>query len=166
MKDAESKIGNLIDQQNVSFISSVDEEGFPNTKAMLAPVKRNGIKEIFWHTNAGSMRIKQFSKNSKACVYFCDNRSFRGIMLVGNMEIVQDKAIMQELWKDDYNIYYKDGVFGGDYTVIKFTAIKGRYYSNFKSADIIVEKGDYGRHPFGARGKNVGNARNVKRNLR
>jgi general stress protein 26 len=39
MKNPVETIGNLIDKQSLSFISSVDENGFPNTKAMLAPVK-------------------------------------------------------------------------------------------------------------------------------
>ncbi len=55
------------------------------------------------------------------------------------MEIVEDKEIKQELWKDDYTVYYKDGADGDDYTVIKFTAENGRYYSNFHSEDFKVE---------------------------
>ena len=43
MRNPEETIGNLIEKQSVSFISSVDENGYPNTKAMLAPVKREGI---------------------------------------------------------------------------------------------------------------------------
>jgi general stress protein 26 len=44
MKKPEETIGNLIDKQGVSFIGSVDENGYPNTKAMLPPVKREGIQ--------------------------------------------------------------------------------------------------------------------------
>ena len=40
MKDAEKTIGNMIDKQTVSFIASIDEDGFPNMKAMLQPRKR------------------------------------------------------------------------------------------------------------------------------
>jgi len=43
MRDAEKTIGNLIDKQSVAFISSIDEEGFPNTKAMLPPRIRECI---------------------------------------------------------------------------------------------------------------------------
>lgn len=43
MRDAVTTIGKLTDRQSVVFISSVDEDGFPNTKAMLAPRKREGI---------------------------------------------------------------------------------------------------------------------------
>jgi general stress protein 26 len=63
MRDAEQTIGNLIDKQGVSFISSVDENGFPNTKAMLPPVKREGIKTFYWHTNRASISIKQYRSN-------------------------------------------------------------------------------------------------------
>jgi len=35
MRDASKTIGNIIDKANVSIISSVDEDGFPNSKAML-----------------------------------------------------------------------------------------------------------------------------------
>jgi len=42
MRDAVQTIGNLVDKQGVSLISSVDDDGFPNTKAMLPPRKRGG----------------------------------------------------------------------------------------------------------------------------
>jgi hypothetical protein len=38
----EQTIGNLIDRQSISFIASVDGDGYPNLKAMLAPRKRIG----------------------------------------------------------------------------------------------------------------------------
>ena len=59
MRDKVKTIGNLIDKQSVSFISSVDEKGFPNTKAMLPPRKREGIKVT---TNTSSMRVRAVSK--------------------------------------------------------------------------------------------------------
>ena len=37
MKDFDNTVGNMIDNTSVSIISSVDEAGFPNTKAMLPP---------------------------------------------------------------------------------------------------------------------------------
>ena len=63
MKDAEKTIGNMIDKQTVSFIASIDEDGFPNMKAMLQPRKREGIKIIYFTTNTSSMRVVQYRKN-------------------------------------------------------------------------------------------------------
>lgn len=132
-------IGNLIDKQDVSLISSVDENGYPNTKAMLPPVKREGIKTFYWHTNAPSMRIKQYRNNTKACIYFFDKRFFRGVMLKGTMEVLEDSKIKEELWKEEFTMYYNGGVNGGDYIILKFTAESGRYYSNFSSENFIIE---------------------------
>ena len=138
MRNPAETIGNLIDKQSVSFISSVDETGYPNTKAMLAPVKREGIKTFYWHTNSPSVRIKQYRNNPKACIYFYDKRFFRGVMLKGTMEVVDDKDIKAEIWKDEFSMYYKGGMDGGDFIILKFTAENGRYYSNFHSEDFDV----------------------------
>lgn len=77
--DSEKTIGNLIDKQSVTYISAVDEDGFPSTKAMLPPRKREGISVFYFTTNTSSMRAGQYKKNPKACIYFCDKRFFRGV---------------------------------------------------------------------------------------
>jgi general stress protein 26 len=138
VRDAEQTVGNLIDKQNVSFLSSVDPDGFPNTKAMLPPRKREGIKVFYFTTNTSSMRVSQFINNPKACIYFCDKRFFRGVMLIGSVEILQDKASKEMIWRDVDTMYYSKGVTDPDYCVLKFTAQKGRFYGNFKSEDFII----------------------------
>ena len=139
MNDKEQTIGKLIDKQGVSFISSIDIEGFPNTKAMLPPRKREGIKTFFFTTNTSSMRVTQFRKNSKASIYFCDKRFYRGVMLIGIMEVLEDAASKEMIWQEGDTMYYSKGVTDPDYCVLKFTAKTGRYYTNFSSEDFIVE---------------------------
>ena len=139
MNDKEQTIGKLIDKQGVSFISSINIEGFPNTKAMLPPRKREGIKTFFFITNTSSMRVTQFRKNSKASIYFCDKRFYRGVMLIGIMEVLEDAASKEMIWQEGDTMYYSKGVTDPDYCVLKFTAKTGRYYTNFSSEDFIVE---------------------------
>jgi general stress protein 26 len=139
MRNPEETIGNLIDKQSISYISSVDENGYPNTKAMLAHVKREGIKTFYWHTNSPSMRIRQYRNNPKACIYFCDKRFYRGVMLRGTMEVLEDQETKKEIWQDGFSMYYQGGMDGGDFIIIKFTAEAGRYYSNFHSEDFNIE---------------------------
>lgn len=139
MRDATKTIGNLIDKANVSIISSLDEDGFPNSKAMLPPRKREGIKQLFFTTNTPSMRVGQYLRNPKACVYFFDKRFFKGVMLKGTMKVLQDSASKEMIWKQGDEMYYPQGVTDPDYCVLQFTAQRGRYYSNFKSEDFEVE---------------------------
>lgn len=138
MKNPEQTIGNLIDKQKTAFIASVDDGGFPNMKAMLSPRKREGIKTIWFSTNTSSMRVAQYRENPKACVYFMDKRFFRGVMLVGTMEVLEDAGIKEELWEFGDKMYYPKGVTDPDYCILKFTAVKGRYYSNFKSENFEI----------------------------
>lgn len=133
MRDKVKTIGNLIDKQSVSFISSVDENGFPNTKAMLPPRKREGIKVFYFTTNTSSMRVEQYRKNDKACIYFCDKRFFRGVMLIGKMEVLEDAVSKEMIWQENDTMYYPQGVSDPDYCVLRFTAESGRFYSNFSS---------------------------------
>ncbi len=139
MRDAASTIGNLIDRAGVSIISSIDEEGFPNSKAMLPPRKREGIKHLFFTTGTPSMRVKQYTGNPKACVYFFDKRFYRGVMLRGTMKILHDSKTKKLIWRDGDELYYPKGVTDPDYCVLRFTAQNGRYYSNFKSENFKVD---------------------------
>lgn len=135
MRAPEKTIGNLIDKQGVSFISSVDKDGCPNTKAMLPPRKREGIHTFYFTTNTSSMRAAQYRENPKACIYFCDRRFFRGVMLTGTVEVLEDSDSKEIIWREGDTMYYPGGVTDPDYCVLRFTAVKGRYYSNFKSED-------------------------------
>lgn len=139
MRDPVKTIGTILDKQSVVYISSVDADGYPNTKAMLAPRKREGIKVIYFHTNTSSMRVKQYRSNPKACLYFCDRRFFRGVMLTGTVEVLEDPEYKEMLWQAGDTMYYPEGVTDPDYCVLRFTAEHGRYYSNFKSEDFDVE---------------------------
>lgn len=140
MRDAEKTIGNVIDRQNVSFIGSIDEDGFPNMKAMLKTRKRVGIKEFYFSTNTSSMRVSQYRKNPKACIYFYDKKFlYHGVMLIGTMEVLEDAAHKEMIWERGDTMYYKEGVTDPDYCVLKFTAQKGRYYHAFKTENFEVE---------------------------
>jgi len=139
LRDTEQTIGNLIDKQGVSFISSVDSDGFPNMKAMLPPRKREGIKVFYFTTNTSSMRVGQYRIEPKACIYFCDKRFFRGVMLKGTMEVLEDSVSKEMIWREGDTMYYPQGVTDPDYCVLRFTAQTGRYYTNFSSENFTVE---------------------------
>ena len=110
MRDAETTIGNLADKQTVAFIGAEDEEGFPVVKAMLAPRKREGIKVFYFTTNTSSRHTAQYRENPKACIYFCDRRFFRGAMLKGTMEILEDSESKEMIWREGDTLYYPGGV--------------------------------------------------------
>lgn len=130
----------FIQKQKVAFIASVDENGFPNIKAMFTPRKIDG-NCFYFSTNTSSMRTQQYLKNPKASIYFFNKGRFRyeGIMLTGTMEVLQDETIKKEIWRTGDTMYYRQGVADPDYCVLKFTAVKGRYYCDLKTESFDFE---------------------------
>ncbi len=134
----ESIIDEVMKRQGTTIISSVDDEGYPNTKAMLEPRKREGLKTFYFSTNTSSKKVSQYKKNSKACLYFYDLSTFRGIMLKGNIEVLEDQKTKEDIWREGDLMYYSKGKTDPDYCVLKFTGKEGRIYKNFVSYDFIV----------------------------
>lgn len=130
----------FIKKQKVAFIASVDEDGFPNIKAMFAPRRIEG-NCFYFSTNTSAMRSRQFMKNPKASIYFFSKGRFKyeGIMLTGTMEVLQDDKTKREIWRTGDTMYYRQGVTDPDYCVLKFTAIKGRYYCDLKTESFDIE---------------------------
>ena len=138
MRNPEQTIGNLIDKANTAYISYVDNDGYPLTKAMLAPREREGIRTFWFTTNTSSKKVRIYRENPKASIYFVDRRFFRGVNLVGTMEVLETAEAKERIWQPGDTMYYPEGVTDPDYCVLRFTAVKGRYYSNFNSEDFEI----------------------------
>ena len=135
------KIAEFISKQKVAFICSVDEDGFPNVKAMLKPRKRNGLKEFYFSTNTSSMRVSQYKKNPKASIYFYHKGliHYEGVMLKGTMAVLTDQASKDMIWRKGDTMFYKNGVTDPDYCVLKFTAESGRHYRDLKAESFTFD---------------------------
>ncbi len=135
------KIEEFIRKQEVAFIASVDDEGFPNVKAMLKPRKIDGLHQFYFSTNTSSMRVKQYKDNPKACIYFYHKGlvKYTGVMLKGRMEVLTDQETKDMIWRKGDTMFYKGGVTDPDYCVLRFTAESGRYYCDLKTESFTIE---------------------------
>lgn len=131
----------LIRKQKTVFIGSVDDEGFPNIKAMFAPRKIDG-NCFYFTTNTSSMHSRQFGKNPNASLYAYHRGRFKyeGLMLAGTMEVLLDDEIKREIWRAGDGMYYKQGAADPDYCVLRFTAKTGRHYCNLKTESFSIDK--------------------------
>ena len=134
-----SLIAQMADTLPIAYISSVDDEGFPCTKAMLAPRVREGIKVFYFTTNTFSLRVAHYKANPKASIYFCDAKGFKGMMLRGTMEVLTDAKSKEMIWREGDTEYYPGGVTDPNYCVLKFTATDGRFYSDYYPRSFVLE---------------------------
>ena len=133
------EIFDFIDSRKTAFIGSVDENGFPFIKAMLAPRERNGAV-FYFTTNTSSMRVKQYLANPKASIYFYNRGrfSYTGVMLKGTMEVLTDSETKERIWRDGDTVFYKQGVTDPDYCVLRFTATGGRFYRDLETESFEI----------------------------
>lgn len=131
------KLYEFISKQKTAFISSVDENGYPVTRAMLAPRVIDG-NTIYFSTNTSSAKVKQFLNNNKACVYFYERGRFKyqGAAFTGTMEVCTDQPTKDLIWRVGDKLFYKKGVTDPDYCVLKFTGVTAEYYCDFKIENI------------------------------
>ena len=139
MSDLQKELEPFPDEAGLSFVGSVDDGGFPQVKAMLAPRARAGLRVFRFSTNASSMRVAQFRRNGAACLYFCDPRTFRGLLLTGTMVVLEDAASRRRVWREGDERYYSGGVDGPDCCALRFTARTGRYYCDFHSENFEIK---------------------------
>ena len=120
------------------MVGTVDSEGYPNIKAMLN-LLTNGMKTIWFSTNTASKRVAQILKDNRTSVYYVDQDCFVGLMLIGEMQVLQDEESRKKLWFDGSEKYYPQGINDPDYSVLKFTAKKANFYSGLKNISFEIE---------------------------
>jgi len=75
----------------------IDLDGYPTVSTITAS-KANGIKDIYFCTGIGSNKATRISRNSMASV--CYNSDEYNITLVGDIKILTDQKLKDELWYD------------------------------------------------------------------
>lgn len=132
-----TEIIEFISQQKTAFLGSVNEQGYPVIRAMLAPRKIDG-NEICFSTNTSSNKVKQYSANGKACIYFYKRGKFRyqGVAITGEMQVCTDQATKDEIWRFGDKLFYKQGVTDPDYCVLKFKCKSAEYYCDLKTQTV------------------------------
>ena len=76
------EIANFIDKATTCLVSSVDPDGFPQTRAMGGVSHREGVQTLYFSTNTSSQKVQHFRANKKASVYFYDELHFIGLLII------------------------------------------------------------------------------------
>lgn len=117
----------LMERSPIAMVGSIDENAFPNIKAMMN-MEHEGLTAVWFSTNTSSKRVAQWQENPKACVYYVDQKDFKGLMLIGTAEILQDTATRQRFWQPGCERYYPLGVDDPDYSIVRFKTERANFY--------------------------------------
>ena len=128
----------LVNHSQTAMLSTIGDEGYPHIRAMLKK-ETEGLKTFWFSTNASSSKVPQIQKNPEACVYFVDGEQCTGLMLVGEIDVLQDMASKRRLWYEGDEQYYPLGVNDPDYCVLCFRAKSGKFYRSLQNVAFDLE---------------------------
>ena len=140
MEDNDRKMAeNLMFETRVAILATIDEEGYPQTRALFNLRNKDRYPKliqffeehredfmILFSTNTSSSKIRDLKHNCKVTVYYCLPNQSRGLMLRGEMEIVDDVSLKKTIWHDGWERYYPLGYDDPDHTVLRMYPVSGR----------------------------------------
>jgi general stress protein 26 len=142
LTDKQAECLTLMESLTIVNLSTIDENGFPSTRAMLNLRNKQSYPNltelyaletnpltVFLTTNTSSQKCGEIEQNGKACLYFYDAHAFHGISLRGTVEIVKDNDLRRKAWQKGWEIYYPQG--DADYTLLRFVPDRLKVYAKF-----------------------------------
>ena len=130
----------LVSRSSTCIVSTLDAEGYPAMRALLAPRFRKGLIHMEFTTNTSSRHAVEAVADSRAGVYFYDPKLFQGLLLKGTLTVSTDQIDRDRIWQDGDEMYYGGGRTDPDYAVLLFTASRGRWYENFMKTDFYLQE--------------------------
>lgn len=133
------EIFTLRKDSNIAYVASINDDGYPQIKAMLV-LEHDSVQKQYFSTNLSSKRAQQFLKNPNASVYYCNEEQFKGVLFTGTMEVCTDHDTKAFLWREGFEKYYPKGVDDEDYCVLRFTADNVNYYYGLSNTTFSVKE--------------------------
>ena len=141
----------LMEESKAAILTTMDPDGFPITRAMFNLRNKEQFPEfsevfkkelnqftIYISTNTSSSKVAHLSKNPNMCVYFCDSDDFKGLMLGGSAEIINDIELKKLIWLDWWTRYYPEGIEDPDYTLLRMEPKNVRFYYKLNQVNFEI----------------------------
>ncbi|RPH25448.1 MAG: hypothetical protein EHM93_20035 [Bacteroidales bacterium] len=125
----------MINRVELVYLTTINLDGYPSTRAMLNLRNKNQFPQLvsfmsqfdenltlFFTTNRSTAKVIDIINNSKGSAYFCDIVSKQGFLVQGEIEVVDDNAIKEAIWLDDWFTYFPEGIESVDFTILRLNA--------------------------------------------
>lgn len=122
----------LMETSRVAYQTTLGPDGYPRTRAMLnlrnrelyprqVPLYAGHADDLltYFTTSRASIKVAQIAANPRVGVYCCDPESYRGLMLGGDLEIVDDPTLRRAVWNEGWERYYPGGPDDADHAVLR-----------------------------------------------
>jgi general stress protein 26 len=138
----------LISNAPAVYFSTIDARGYPQTRALLNlrnPGQFPNLVDIFsdhdgdllayFSTNTSSSKSSQLRSNPRVAVYYCLPEQWRGLMLGGEVEFIDDIELKKKVYQEGWEQYFPEGPSDPDFTLLRLRPTVAKYYQSLDTCD-------------------------------
>ena len=125
METLEKKAAEMLQKSEVVVLASINQEGYPRPVPM-SMVKAEGISTVWMSTGNDSWKTIDFRNNPKGGLCFYAQGD--SVCMTGDVEVITDADIKQELWQDWFINHFPGGPTDPNYVILKFEANHATYW--------------------------------------
>ena len=125
METLEKKAAEMLQKSEVVVLTSINQEGYPRPVPM-SMVKAEGISTVWMSTGNDSWKTIDFRNNPKGGLCFYAQGD--SVCMTGDVEVITDADIKQELWQDWFINHFPGGPTDPNYVILKFEANHATYW--------------------------------------
>ena len=123
----------LMKRAPVAYMATVDGDGLPQVRAVenfrrsdKFPHPSEVISKLeddpltsYLSINTSSNKLRQVENNPVVALYYCVPLEYKGVMLRGNAEVLDDLEFKKTIWVKGWERYYTQGYSDPDFTILK-----------------------------------------------
>jgi general stress protein 26 len=124
------KLRELVKDIDFCMLTTIDEGGDLHSRPMSSngDIDENG--DIWFFTNASSLKVSEIEKLPKVNVSFADPDNQRYVSVSGTAQLVRDRAKIDELWRPEFKIWFPEGKEDPEVALLRVSLEKAEYWDS------------------------------------
>jgi len=124
------KLRELVKDIDFCMLTTVDEGGDLHSRPMSSNGDIDPNGDIWFFTNASSLKVSEIEKLPKVNVSFADPDNQRYVSVSGTAQLVRDRAKIDELWRPEFKIWFPEGKEDPEVALLRVSLEKAEYWDS------------------------------------
>jgi general stress protein 26 len=124
------KLRELVEDIDFCMLTTMDEGGDLHSRPMSSNGDIDPDGDIWFFTNASSLKVSEIAKLPKVNVSFADPDKQRYVSVSGTAQLVRDRAKIDELWRPEFKIWFPEGKDDPEIALLRVTLEKAEYWDS------------------------------------
>lgn len=113
----------IVDSIPFPLLVTHSQDGYPQSRPMHLVHRDDHI--LWFPTSRRSNKVRQIAADARVTVLFADGVRFNYASLHGIADLVEDRVLAQQFWRDDWRDDWPEGPADPDYVLLRVRGIRG-----------------------------------------